>query len=70
MILWVVTKAPVDLGDAYAIVGAFTHEVLARNAVTRGGAGNYLIAPVEHDHAYKDGTLLDVRMVSKVAVKR
>ncbi len=70
MKLWIVTKAPIDLGDAYAIVGVFTHPVLANNAVAMGGAGNYLIAPVTHDTAYKDGELLDVRMISKIGVKR
>ena len=70
MKLWIVTKSPVDLGDAYAIVGVFTHPALANNAVAAGGSGNYLIAPVTHDRAYRDGELLDVRVIAKVAVNR
>jgi hypothetical protein len=66
MKLHIVTKAPVEMGDAYSIVGVFTNPVLAENAVSRNGAGNYLIAAVSHDKAYKDGELLDVRMISKV----
>lgn len=68
MKLHIVTKSPVDLDDAYEIVGVFTNKVLADNAVRDGGAGNFLIARVDHDKAYKSGTLRDVRMISKVTV--
>lgn len=67
MRLWIVTKAPVDLGDAYEIVGVFTHPVKADNAVKAGGAGTYLIMPVEHDRAYKSGQLLGGKLIAKVA---
>ena len=70
MRLWIVTKAPVDLGDAYAVVGVFTHQVLATNAVARGGAGRYLMAAVDHDRAYRDGELLNVTVVEKMTVGR
>ena len=70
MRLWVVAKAPVDLADCFAIIGVFTDPVKANGAVSAGGAGSYMIAPVEHDRNYREGTLLDVRMVVKVGVGR
>ncbi len=59
--LWVVTKSPVGLDDAAAIIGSFTSAGAARGALH--GAGTYLIARVVPNRVYREGELLDVECV-------
>ena len=60
--LWIVAKAPVELGDAYELVGAFTS--VPPPEATKCGPGRYLIAEVDAGRVYKSGTMLNVQCVT------
>jgi hypothetical protein len=64
---FIVTKAPVGLDGACEIVGVFSSKVRARAACV--GAGDYLIAEVVPDRAYRSGTLLDVEKLVVMSAK-
>lgn len=61
MPLYVVAKSPVDLEGAVEFVGVFTSRTRARGACR--GAGTYLILPMQTDHEYRSGTLLDCERI-------
>ena len=67
MKVWVVTKCPVDLPDAFEFVGTFTTAGAADDAVV--GAGTYKIAEMDTDRRYS-GNLLSVRVVEKLSSRQ